>query len=240
MKKTSTLAALLLAISATAAMAQSGLNLNWDECTIAGGTQNKIFACNVDAGLAFALNASVIPPSAYNTFASASAIIDVHVDAATLPDWWLTNAGQCRANRITISFAPGVNVTSCSDIWNFSTIVEVSAIQQSVNGANRVRINGLAAIPAGSEIPLVADGTEYWTAKVSIFRNNTTTCTGCSMGACIVFNESKLLSPTEPAQVITNEATRRWVTWNGGGGTDCPTDTPAINRTWGAVKSLYR
>jgi len=185
------------------------------------------------------MNASVFPAVPMATFASASAIIDVSTTGGTLPAWWQTAAGQCRQNQITISFDPSVNATTCPDIWGFGTIVQVSAIQQGVNGPNRVRVNGLAAIPAGSEIPL-ATGDELWLCMVQIFRANTLACvTGCSSPATIVFNETKLLSPTEPQSVITNPAGNYCIGWNGGVAT-CPGATPTENRTWGAVKNLYR
>ena len=41
---------------------------------------------------------------------------------------------------------------------------------------------------------------------------------------------------------LTNASTPggNFVTWQGGGGTNCPAATPTRNSTWGSVKSLYR
>jgi len=237
MKKILTLAAALVVLGASTSMAQ-GLNLYWGNCGLGGGTTAATFACNTNTGLRFTVNASVFPAAPMNQFASASAIIDVSVSGGVLPPWWQTNTGQCRAGYVTISFSPGDNLTDCGDIWGFQTIVQVSAMQQGVNGPDRVRINGLAAIPAGNEIPL-ATGSELWLCKVDILRNNTVACVGCSQPATIVFNETKLLSPSEPQQVITNPADNYCVGWNGGV-VSCPGATPTENRTWGAVKNLYR
>jgi hypothetical protein len=45
-----------------------------------------------------------------------------------------------------------------------------------------------------------------------------------------------------PEVRITAPLTSNFVTWQGGaiGGAGCPGATPAQNRTWGQVKSIYR
>jgi hypothetical protein len=240
MKKVITLAALLVAFGASSALAQSGVNLGWDDCATGTPAGDKVFACNVNTGAAFTLHASVVIPAAMTAFAATNTIIDVHVNDVALPAWWQTDVGQCRANSIGMSFDPNNNSTSCVDLWGGNPNLQVTAIQQGVNGPNRVRVNGVAAIPAGSEIAVPADNADLWVCRVTINRAASTTCAGCTFGGCIVLNEVSLLQPDIPGMYVTNEATKRWVTWQGGGGTDCPADTPTQNRTWGAVKNMYR
>lgn len=242
MKKFSTLAVMLLALAASSAQAQSGLNMAWDECITGAGALDKTFACNTNTGAAFTMHTSVVVPDAMPKFAATSTVIDIHINDPAIPAWWQTLAGQCRANAIGISYDPTNNTTSCADLWQGNPNLQVSTVQQGVNGANRVRVLGTAAVPAGSELNVPADNAELWVCRVTIARAGTVgACnTGCSLGACIVLNEMFMQQPGLPAYRVTNQATSRFVTWNGGGGTDCPTDTPAINRTWGAVKGLYR
>ena len=242
MKKVTTLAVMLLALAASAAQAQSGLNLAWDQCILGAGVQDKVFACNTNTGAAFTMHASVIVPEAMTKFAATSCVLDIHVDDAGLPPWWMTTTGQCRAGAIGISFDSSNNVTDCGQLWQTQNPLVVSTVQQGGNGPNRLRIIGTAAVPAGSELIVPADNAELWVCRITISRAATVgACnTGCALGACIVLNEMYMQQPSLPAYRVTNEATSRWVTWNGGGGTDCPTDTPTMNRTWGAVKGLYR
>jgi hypothetical protein len=243
MKKVITLAVTLLALAASSAQAQSGLNLAWSECITGAGAQDLGFACNTNTGAAFTMHASVVVPAAMPMFAATSTVLDIHVGDVSLPAWWQTLAGQCRQNAIGISYDVNNNVTSCVDLWQGNPNLQVSTVQQDVNGPGRVRVLGTAAVPAGSELSVPQDDAELWVCRITISRSGTLgTCnTGCALGACIVLNEMYMQQPGGlPAYRLTNEATRQFVTWNGGGGTNCPTDTPTMNRTWGAVKGLYR
>ena len=61
-------------------------------------------------------------------------------------------------------------------------------------------------------------------------------CAGCQDEVVIVFNEVDLYQPPGTPGgdiIITNESSRRWVTWQ-------PGATPAHRATWGQVKSQYR
>ncbi len=252
MKKLITLVVAVLALSASTAMAQSGLGLYWNDCSPASGgsgASSMTWACNANTGAGFALFTSVIVPTAMSKFTATSAIVDVTIESGTLPDWWQTNAGQCRPNAITMSFDPVVLAGSCLDIWQGSILLSVFAAQQGTNvqghAANTVRLNGGAAIPAGSEINVPADGSELFVSKVNISRTKSTgvgSCAGCDLAACLVLNECFLQQPAGMGDYrVVNEAPgrSRWVTWNGSP-TNCPDGTPTQNRTWGAVKNLYR
>ena len=236
MKKILTLAAALLAFGATASMAQ-GLNLSFGDCGTLG-TQTVAVNCNSNSGVLILMHASVFPAVPMNTFAAATTVIDVRVGGGVLPPWWQTNTGQCRANSIAMSYDPTNNPGGCPDIWGGNPNLQVTAIQQGVNGPDRVRINGVAAIPAGSEIPL-ATGTELWVCRVSINKTNTLTCAGCSLPATIVLNEIAMQDPNQPQQRITNPGDNYCVGLSGGAAS-CPGATPTENRTWGAVKNMYR
>lgn len=243
MKKVLTLAAALLVIGASSAMAQSGLNLFWGGCSD-GGASALTFNCASNSGTAGTLVGTVVLPGAMPTFTGLTAVVDVAVDAPSLPAWWLTNTGECRANAIAISFDPNNNASNCfTDAWGGTNPTAVSAIQPGIHGPNWVRVNGAAALAAGSEISLPADGTEYYVFRVTISRAKSTgtgSCAGCNVGACIVLNEIKLSQPLGIGdRTVTNPATSNFAVWQGGLA-QCPIPTPAQNRTWGAVKNLYR
>jgi len=243
MKKILTLAAALMVFGASASLAQGGLNLNWDGCSD-GGVAAKTWACNSNTtGGALAIFGSVVVPHDMPLFAATSAIVDIAFTGGTIPAWWMTLAGQCSANRVDMSFAASVLVTNCGNIWQDSPNLAVFQVQQGVNGPDRVRLNGGAAVPAGSELPTVADGSELSFCKISIGKSKTVgtgSCAGCLTGACIVLNECKLQQPAGVGDyTVTNPAARNFVSWQAGGPV-CPQATPSQNRTWGAVKNLYR
>ena len=242
MKKILTLAAALMVFGASASMA-SGLNLNWSNCSD-GGVKSLTFACTSNSG-SQTLFASIVLPTAMPQFAATSAIIDVAVDGGAIPAWWQVLAGQCRAGAIGITFDPLNIGGNCLDLWGGNANLSVFQVQPGVNGPDKIRLNSGAAVPAGSELALAADGTELSICKVTITRAKSTgtgSCAGCANGACIVFNEAKLQQPAGIGDfTVTNAATAgsNFVTWQSGVAL-CPLPTPAQNRTWGAVTNLYR
>lgn len=230
---------------ASGAHAQSGLNLYWGGCSD-GGTMLRTFACNTNTGAAFELYASVIIPTDMPRFAAASVIIDVHFIGVSVPSWWQVATGQCRANAVSMSFDPNQYVTNCPDIWGGAVPLSVFAPQYGIQGqANELRLNGGAAVPAGQEIALVADGTELVISRVIITRAKTTgtgACAGCITGACLWFSESFLQQPLpDPAYRVTQPAFNSFAMWNGFTYGYCSGVWDAArNRTWGQVKGLYR
>jgi hypothetical protein len=244
MKKILTLAAALMVFGASASMAQGGLNLYWDGCSD-GGTGTKTFNCLSNTGAAFTAYASMVLPADMPLFAATSAIIDITFTGASIPAWWQTVAGQCSANRVTESYDSAQFVTNCADIWQGAINLSVFQAQPAVagHGPNTLRLNGGAAIPAGSEIAQIADGTELVVCKVSIGRTKTVgtgSCAGCTVGACLVLNECKAQQPAGVGDyTVINPATSNFITWQTGSPV-CPQATPSQNRTWGAVKNLYR
>jgi len=235
MKKVLTLAAAVLVLGASTASAQ-GLNLYFGGCSD-GGTLTQSLNCGSNTGLALTLHASVFPGSPLTLFAAATAVVDIKAgpEGGPLPLWWQTASGQCRANSISMSFDPANNNTACGDLWGGNPNLQVTAIQQGLHGSNSVRVNGVAALPAGSEIP-VAVGTELWVCRITINKTATTTCAGCSQPASIVLNEISMQEPGGAPQRINNVVSNSCASISGG---PCPGATPAANRTWGAVKSLY-
>jgi hypothetical protein len=106
-------------------------------------------------------------------------------------------------------------------------------------------------------------GQEYFALTAIINHQKTVgtdACAGCDLGACIGFVGAKLMRSATvphgylpPGEVIILPAALvdQVVTWQGGAGiaipnylgagwTYCPGATPARNRTWGAVKAIYR
>lgn len=242
MKKIATLTVAMLALSASFALAAGGLNLHFGGCTADGGTSSSTFACNTNTGSEI-LFASVVLPADMPKFLGTTALVDISVDGPALPDWWLTAAGQCRQNAIDMSFTASALATNCADIWGSSPNLAVFQLQQFLHGANTLRLNGGAAVQAGQEIALVADGTtELNVCRVLINHSKsagTGACAGCDMGVCIVLQECYLQQPAGFPVYRLLTPISNVVTFNNGA-LLCTGATPTKNRTWGAVKGLYR
>lgn len=226
----------------------SGLNLFWDQCAAAGGQTTKLFACDTNAGAGI-LVASVILPADMPMFAATSVVFDFYLAEGATPPWWQVAPGQCRANSVRASFDPAFFPESeqCAPLWGGQVPLQVQQIQTGIYGAAHFRLNSGAAVPQGYEIPLVADGAEWIAARVVVFHAKTTgasTCTGCRTGACIMLEEMNLQQPPGMGDYrVTYAATSNWAAHNAeffisSRGPECT--TPALNRTWGAIKTLYR
>jgi len=242
----------LLAAGPPVASAQSGLNLFWDHCAADGGKTVTLFDCSSNAGMAVAL-ASVAIPADMPQFAAAQVIIDVHVADGTIPPWWQVAAGQCRENRLTASYDPTGFPWSenCPAIWGEVVPLQVQTIQPGISGPGIFRALSAAAVPAGSERSLVADGTELTVCRVVVLHGKTVgqdACAGCRVGACFWLKEIYLQQPAGlPNQRIIGTSRNTIIGHNAIGEfytvfqpSDVQCTTPALNRTWGAIKALYR
>ena len=99
------------------------------------------------------------------------------------------------------------------------------------------------AVPFDNRGEVLA-GTEYYAFKMNVLRAKTTaagSCAGCADAVCIVLDNIQLFQPPEQNNdpMISSPADRNFVTWQAADPT-CPASTPAANKTWGQVKSLYR
>ncbi len=246
MRKTFLLTLLLLAAPAAPASA-SGFSMAWDQCFESGGASQRLFACDADTGMDV-LAVSVVPPADMPQFMGASVIIGVFVTSGDLPPWWQTAAGQCRADAIVPSFDPtALPLTpDCPSLWGDTVPVQGWVIQQGLDGPGTFRINSAASVPPGYERMVYGNVESYLVEQVIFLHAKTVgadACEGCGTGACLRLTELTLSQPAGVGDyVVYNEAYpgSSGATFNAQGGNNSPCATPTVNRTWGAVKSLYR
>jgi hypothetical protein len=245
MKKTLLIAGALLALTASMASAQGGINLSWTDCGVAG-LAAKTFACTNNSGSDI-LVVSAVSPAPMNQLVAAEIVIDLQSNQAVLSDWWsLTTGTGCRPTSLSglANFAtlPG----TCLDTWSGAASGGIDYTFQ-FGAPNRGRIRGVWAVPGTS--PATSDGaSEYYIEELILNHAKTVgtgSCAGCGDGACIVLNSIKLSSPSTAHQdyTVSNPLNRAYVTYQAGGvdpSGGCPGATPTRNSTWGSVKSLYR
>jgi hypothetical protein len=249
------LLALILCPAAPAAAA--GINLSWNDCG-AFGAANEMSACLTNAG-AHTLVGSFVAPAGIDSLNGNEIVIDFLAACPTVPDWWqFKNAGTCRQNSVSLSFDFTSGPASCLDSWAGRAL---GAWNYSIgfSGANRVRMKVICAIHREEAGP-VPEGQETYSFKITMDDAKSVgggSCAGCQAGMCIVLNSVRLTQNPNSvggSTFLGNPALRNVVSWQGAefasytdpgpgspelctGGT-CP--TPALNRTWGALKSLYR
>ncbi len=239
-----TLVLRLLALSLlSVGPAQAGptLTLGWLDCRPAGGSSNQSFGCGSNTAEmllhpAFELGAAV------DSVFQLEMVIDIQHASDLLPQWWRLDPNQCRANQ---AIADAVFASGCTDPWSGAGVAAVQGYLAGPPGRfpSQARLLVAATVPSSSPVSLSA-GIPYSAPRVRIRTGNSTTCAGCPGSACLVLNSVELhrlpgASPEAVTLTVSTGGTANWVAWQGGAGADCAA-VPVHNRTWGAVKSLYR
>ncbi len=230
----------LLAILAAAAHAQAGINLLWNDCAAGGGVSEMAFACDSSFGEPFLAVISVVLSDDVQQCIGVTAAVQACFGSPTLPPWWQTRFGQCRFDAITISLDSQPDASSCPDFWQGAPVTQVSSVgQESVDGT-LLQLNAGAAMD--TTLSLVADGRELTLGRVVVRRSRTTgpsACAGCSDPAWMSLRAVGLHTLQGLGdRWLTAASTNNVVAWNASWTYTCT--VPTANRTWGAVKSLFR
>jgi hypothetical protein len=239
-------AVLLRAAPASAA----GFNLGWNDCP-AGASYSLVstFACDTNAGT-HTMVGSFVAPTGVELMSANEVVIDMQTGLPTVASWWTFGTGQCRTTAsVAGSFDFTAGPFSCYDYWQGGAIGAISWSFPSQFTANRSRIKGVFALPAGDpRITSIPEGTHVYSFKAILNHSKSTglgSCPGCGDEACLVINTIRLNQPP-PRNTITlsNPAAVGHVVWQGWSTTDptqqCPSVTPAKSHTWGSIKALYR
>ena len=244
MNRIVTLSAALLLCSSVA-MAQ-GVNLYLNDCGAGSSVHTVTNACTSNSGIAFvAYGSCVVPRVTKQAFIGTMNVIDIQTSAATIPDWW--RADDCRAT----GFALVTDATlggSCPTIWDRVPPAGNNIFALPfVGGSARVRFLLGVVLYSYDAYDLVGDGTTELSVFKWIVLNQKSVgagaCGGCSTGACIVLNDVQIQGLYDHTVAdfidITNPLGSNSITYNTGAPV-CAGSTPTQNRTWGALKSLYR
>jgi len=250
MKKILTLTVGLL-IVASAAMAQDGLYLTATDCTVGSSVHQIAPAnCTTNTGQYGSLVASIILGHAIPRWVAVGTVIDMQSSTAVVPDWWRVDAGGPCASRqgAVTAVQDGTAAANCASVWDgLGTvtplfIAQYAPMPNAPTAPNRIRFNALAAIlaPAATDVT----GEELAVLKLTIAKTGTTTCPGggCLTPVTFQLNEVNFTSDVPGAEVdrITNPGAPGSAACGGQGPPDAGNPTATQNRTWGAVKALYR
>ena len=244
MKKAFLLCGVLLAMTASIAGAAPGMSLRWDACFGDGGTTNRNFACNTNVGVHSLRGSFVVgddPQLTYVFRASGiAAVVDIATASTVLPGWWeIKNPGSCRQFALSIQAYDGVH---CFDWALGQASMFIAGYDHGVPAPNAARIKILNAVVVDD---LELDGGKEYTAFALNINNAGTvgtTCSGCTVPACIELKRIQVDGRTSLPLVLTGPANQssHYVTWQGGAGANCPAVTRTTVSSWSEVKSLYR
>lgn len=237
-----------LAVASRGAAAQPGLNFSWNGCG-AAGVPALCFACDRNDGFVEAVG-SFVAPAGISQLTGNEIVIDIQTSTSPLPDWWqLHNSGSCRSSAISMDLGiPSDTATTCLDpFFGGVRLGEIVAYRTFTTlnptpAPNRARIVMVVAVAPQDAQPL-DEGVEYHSFRVRLGLTRSAgpdLCSGCATPAWLVLNSINLTQPVGVGDfLVTNAASRRdvyWQDWPYGASCTVPTQ----NRTWGAIKSLYR
>lgn len=230
----------LLGLMCTGAHAYEGISLRWSNCLGDGGTLNRSFACNTNAGT-HTLVGSVELGTPLASVTGHEIRIELQTMSPTLPAWWeFKNSGTCRMTSLSMNLILPVTAVNCLDWANGQAIGGIAAYDIGFITPNRARLIAALAVPQTAMADLAA-GQEYFSFSLVI--NNAKTvglgaCAGCLVPANLYFVSMKLTTPLGANdRTLTNPANgsdSNFALWQGG----FPTATH--RGTWGELKSLYR
>jgi len=258
MKKALILTAALLVC---AAPAFAGLDVTWGNCGPEGGTSDVVFNCGNPSGL-YTLFGEVSSPVTITGFVNMDIIMDIQADAAALPPFYsfqdpVLNTTGCNAGYIFEDARPAATCGGTGVLWGpvFNTGQLGTPVIGFAPGGTpipnapadpaRGRWKGTIFRPATQPTTLNAS-TRYFGFQMQLFTALAGSCAGCSTPIQWVWNEASLgsvaaVTGVEAAPVIVTDPgnVSNQATINGGGGIP-PGATPTQNKSWGALKSLYR
>ncbi len=253
MKKVLLFSGALLALTASMALAGT-VNFSWTQCIADGGLQNLNFACNSNSGNHVAIGTFTLN-NTLSDFVGVEVVVDLQ-SAGALPAWWTffnpPPSVNCRTSALSATFDFSVLAAGCAD--PFGQPGQGGLAAYCIQGANCVdapTTNNRARIKAAGAVadPVqIEAGIEYYGVRLAMLNTKTVgtgSCAGCTEPVCLVLNSIKAAGLSGGIEMNTDgelAGADNFITWQGGaiGGLGCPLATPAKNKTWGQVKSLYR
>jgi hypothetical protein len=245
MKKTLLFAGLLLALTASVAMA-AGVGVSWKNFCWGetGSSSNLTWACNTNSNVNIRMTTSFKLDTPMPTFGAVGVYMEGMTEAAAVPDWWKlgdATTSDCRNGTILSMSTDGTVLANgggdvCLDVWGGIGYGGVGLYSWD---GNRMHMNGVWAVGAG--IPIAAN-TEYFAVQFRVTGARTVgTCTGCLTPAIWGLQKISVegfggdIRPLDMPYAGGNAC----LTWQSST-LPCAAPVPARNTTWGQVKSLYR
>jgi hypothetical protein len=249
MKKTLLLCGALLALTASVASAAPAINLAWSDCVDGvASTLNRNFACTTNSNaVADVAVASFIAPAGMDLFISLETTFEFAQGVAgpVVPWWQWKGTGRCHNGGLSLNNSFGALAACDQGAWSAVASGGVGAMLDDNPSPGRSQGNGVLAVSGSSATALVPD-VHYYGLNFAFSHAKTVgtgACTGCSTPVCFRLKSLKTVQPANSPGgnvEITTEGTRAYVTYQGATEATCILATPTRNKTWGAVKALYR
>ena len=209
------------------------------------GQSVEAFACDTNTG-AHVLVCGLTVGAPIDSVLGVELVVDIQHSASSLPDWWGFGGADCRAGALRADTDFG-SLATCVDPWLTSTAGGLLGYTQGMPRGAASQARMLIGFSVPSNQPRVLDATDmYYAARIVIDDGATSSCNGCGGAACLVLNSILIHRPPRPEGTPTSDVLITAPGGNGANWASWQTATvncmavPVVNRTWGAVKAMYR
>lgn len=222
-----------LALAALVAPARAGINLSWSNCATTAASADKSYACNDSLGeTVITLEGSFRAPVSISDFSGCSSTITVAF-ATAIPDFWKTLYGECNYPAFLLVNPTASAPCASPNLFDPSYSVGGYSIGYPDPHHLRIRIDWATGAPTP---PSMVAGNLYPAFKFDLDTATATanSCPGCAQMATFTLEWIEVFGFAHGEDyLITSPDTRNTVTWQGA-------VVPTKNRSWGAIKALYR
>jgi len=244
-------AALFATLLLTPATGHAGLDLAWNQCAGSGGVSDVTLACGA-AGTPVSLYCTVSSYVGIPDLVAMEINFDIWSDSGTLPTFWQLDSpispGACNAGYVFSDALGSGQCPGTANPWGSSPPgSEAEAIlgfSPFAGGQlNRGRFVAMMFRPVGNPTA-IAGGAQTFAFRLDFYSDPAVesggACAGCSTPAVFVLRDAVLYGSTGSAYVITDPGIlSNCATVGSGGSVGCFTRA-VQNRTWGALKAIYR
>ncbi len=216
----------------------AGISLSWNACIDdAAASGDKRFACDTnDAGAPFRLVASVVPDANISGIIGVQTILVYAASDSTIPDWWAIGAGGCRVGSITQEAPLASTAGGTCAAWLAPGLSFGSLTSKPVSLG--LMITAEWDDPSGTTSAVLA-GHRYVANILDIDQTHTVVdagadpvCAGCATHMDIALAMISFVRATDSWSYVLPSGSKS-VTWQG-------PSVPTVNKTWGAIKAMYR
>ncbi len=249
MKLRSALLCLLMLAVAVPAFAQGQLMLNHNTCSNVAvpPAKNKNLNCASSTATNVMIASAVAASDVPGVIADLGFIdIEVGSDPTGLPPFWQYNGigpgfptGGCAGSARILFSADFTSVFDCADVWGGlgSTGGQWGGKTTPTPDGNRVRLKWTTVVTPDQAFGIPMD-TEFYVERITLRQSQLASCPGCSTSVCAVYLSEALSLISGTTYNIEGVD---WISYNDPNNQkQCPSPTPAQNKTWGQVKALYR
>lgn len=255
MKKVLITAALLALTASTAFAAAGNIALSWSNCYQNTATLvNRNDACYVCPNTTdHRLISSFDSPVTTSQYVGVTTIIDITHGSTGIPDWWNFATGACRANAVLVGLYTGTGLLCVDPLAGANLNGPLLVVLNGNKGPNTQR---WVSDNSRDNVAPLTTGSAYIAQQHTITHLKTTVdcdasdptpvCLGCATPAVFALNEVQLYlrTPVEPGNqdiyILTNPGSYRHYSGTNNGHISIGVPTPVQNKSWGAVKALYR